>query len=44
MKGEYQLEQMTRLTSEILKAKYGWLDIVQPFLRTFLKVLDKNRE
>jgi hypothetical protein len=38
------LEQLTRVTSEILKAKYEWLDIVQPFSRTFLKVLDKNRE
>ncbi len=38
------MEKMKNLISEILKAKYEWLDIVQPFSRTFLRVLDKNRE
>lgn len=36
-------ELMLKVTSEILKAKYGWRDIVYPFSRTFRRVLEENR-
>jgi hypothetical protein len=36
-------DQMTGATSQILKAGYEWYDIVYPFSRSFLTLLDTTR-
>lgn len=36
-------ENVLRVLTEILNARYEWLDIVQPFSRTFLRIVDKAR-